>query len=77
MSGMTPKRLAEIEARNEWQPTHRHYKGGLYRYVGLARNSETGEILVIYQDVDGLLWARPRGMFSEIMPNGQRRFAPL
>lgn len=29
--------------------THRHYKGGLYRVIGVARHSETEERLVVYE----------------------------
>lgn len=46
---------------------YRHYKGGLYSVIGIARHSETGEFLVIYRPEYGerALWARPLAMFSE------------
>jgi hypothetical protein len=46
---------------------YRHYKGKVYRVVGLARHSETLEPLVVYQALyeDHGLWVRPAGMFSE------------
>lgn len=45
----------------------RHFKGGEYRVVGLARHSETGEELVVYQALygDGELWVRPASMWLE------------
>ena len=49
---------------------YRHFKGGLYEVLGIARHSETEEHLVIYRPVtgDGTWWARPRDMFREIVP---------
>lgn len=50
---------------------YRHYKGGAYRVVGLARHSETLEPLVVYQALYGErgLWVRPAGMFVETIPD--------
>jgi len=61
---------------------YRHYKGGEYRVVGLARHSETLEPLVVYQALYGEqgLWVRPAAMFVEIIVHdGQRvpRFASI
>ncbi len=46
---------------------YRHYKGGEYEVVGLARHSETLEPLVVYRALygEGGLWVRPAGMWSE------------
>jgi hypothetical protein len=46
---------------------YRHYKGGLYEVLGVARHSETHEELVVYRPLygEGGLWARPRQMFLE------------
>lgn len=46
---------------------YRHYKGGEYRVVGLARHSESLEPLVVYEALYGAggLWVRPAAMFSE------------
>ncbi len=48
---------------------YRHYKGGEYQVVGLARHSESLEPLVVYQALDGEhgLWVRPAAMWSEIV----------
>lgn len=46
---------------------YRHYKGGLYTVMDVARHSETGEWLVVYRPEYGerLLWVRPLAMFLE------------
>lgn len=62
---------------DSFEPTHRHYKGGLYRRLFEARHSETEELLTVYQSADGRYWVRPTGMFEERLPDGRRRFAPL
>lgn len=45
---------------------YRHYKGGLYQVLGVARHSETLEPLVIYRPLygEGALWVRPHAMFT-------------
>lgn len=46
---------------------YRHFKGGEYEVIGLARSSETLEALVLYKPLYGDLgvWARPYAMFVE------------
>jgi hypothetical protein len=46
---------------------YRHYKGGLYEVLGVARHSETDEELVVYRPLYGerRLWVRPKAMFVE------------
>lgn len=61
---------------------YRHYKGGEYRVLGLARHSETLEPLVVYQALYGErgLWVRPQPMFvGEVAHEGNRvaRFAHI
>lgn len=59
----------------------RHYKGNLYKKLGIARHSETLEELVLYETLYendlGKLWVRPRKMFEENLPTGSPRFAPV
>jgi cyclomaltodextrinase / maltogenic alpha-amylase / neopullulanase len=47
--------------------TYRHYKGGLYRVLHIARHSESLENFVVYQALygDGNVWVRPLDMFME------------
>ncbi len=44
---------------------YRHFKGGLYEVLGVARHSETEEELVVYRTGRGDWWVRPRAMFEE------------
>lgn len=46
---------------------YRHFKGRYYLVLGVARHSETGELLVVYQPLYGeAQWfVRPLAMFEE------------
>ena len=53
---------------------YRHYKGGRYEVIEMARHSETLEPMVVYRALYGQhgLWVRPAHMWSEpIAVNGQ------
>lgn len=45
----------------------RHFKGNLYRVLGVALHSENGEEMVVYQALYGQmgLWVRPAAMWLE------------
>ena len=47
--------------------SYRHYKGSLYKVVGVANHSETLEEMVVYEAQYGKkeLWVRPLEMFLE------------
>ncbi len=78
-----PAPLPAVAALPDAKPgRYRHYKGGEYEVVGVARHSETLEPLVIYRPLYNQtgLWARPHAMFfEEVDVNGrlQPRFALL
>lgn len=51
---------------------YKHYKGHNYEVIGVARNSETLEEMVIYKALydspefgENALWVRPKEMFLE------------
>ena len=59
---------------------YRHFKGGEYRVLGIARHSEGLEPMVVYRPLygEGGLWVRPVSMFvGEVEHQGviQPRFA--
>lgn len=53
---------------------YRHYKGGEYQVIGVARHSETEELLVVYRPLYGErgLWVRPLTMFTETLERDGR-----
>ena len=57
----------------EFQPgKYRHFKGGEYELIGMARHSETLEPMVVYRALygEGGLWVRPAAMWGEIVDKG-------
>ena len=59
--------------------TYRHYKGNLYKIIGLAKHSETLEDMIVYTSIKtGDLWDRPYKMWSEIVDDkGTLRFMSI
>ena len=53
---------------------YRHFKGGEYEVLGVARHSETQEPLVVYRPLynDTGLWVRPVTMFLETVEHEGR-----
>lgn len=61
---------------------YRHYRGGVYEVVAVARHSETQAPMVVYRPLDSDIgwWVRPHAMFFEtgwFEGKHQRRFTPL
>ena len=56
--------------------TYKHFKGNMYKVVGIAKHSETCEDMVVYESLrNGTLWVRPAHMWNEVVDdNGTLRF---
>lgn len=54
---------------------YRHFKGGEYELLYLARHSETGEEMVVYRALYGDygVWVRPAAMWNEEVEHEGRR----
>jgi cyclomaltodextrinase len=54
---------------------YRHFKGNEYDVIGIARDSETLQLLVVYRALYGEhgLWVRPLEMFVEVIERGGER----
>ena len=46
---------------------YRHFKGGEYEVLAIAKDSETLQEVVVYKALygDGAVWVRPKAMFLE------------
>ena len=55
---------------------YRHFKGNMYRVIGMTHHSETMEDMVVYQALYGEmgLWVRPRHMFTETVERDGKTF---
>ena len=55
---------------------YRHFKGGEYQVLGVARHSETLEEMVVYRALygEGGLWVRPSAMWNETVEREGRVF---
>ena len=55
---------------------YRHFKGGEYEVLCIAKHSETGEDMVVYRALyeDGETWVRPVAMFEETVVRDGKTF---
>ena len=77
ISDMQPE--AETETEVEIGAKYRHYKGGEYEVIAVARHSENNEELVVYKSLaNGTVWARPKAIFCGKALNGaEQRFVKI
>ena len=56
--------------------TYKHFKGNMYKVVGIAKHSETLEEMVVYEALyNNTLWVRPISMWNEVVDDkGTLRF---
>lgn len=59
--------MTDRQAKQLSRGRYRHYKGGEYDVIDVARHSETEELMVVYRPLYGEreLWVRPLSMFKE------------
>ena len=51
---------------------YKHFKGNLYEVIAIAKHTETEEMMVVYQEVDGeTTYARPLNMFVSKVDKGK------
>lgn len=51
------------------QGIYKHYKGGYYRVLAVGKHCETGEEMVVYQNIvkPELIWIRPMHDFLDVV----------
>lgn len=75
--------LSPPPAEPAWTPTHRHYKGTLYRVtkrgkrIWAGNDERNGSMLVEYDNAAGGEFALSEGDFDSEVEDGIRRYAPL
>jgi hypothetical protein len=55
---------------------YRHFKGNEYEVIGVAKDSETLQAMVVYRALYGEhgLWVRPVAMFTEVIERDGQKF---
>lgn len=55
---------------------YRHFKGNEYQVIGVAKHSETLELMVVYRALYGEqgLWVRPASMWNEMVEREGKTF---
>ncbi len=55
---------------------YKHFKGHVYKAIGIAKHSETLEELVVYINIEDEndIWLRPEKMFTEIITRDGKSF---
>ena len=74
---LAEKMLMDFPLPEDGSRYFQHFKGGHYRYVRTAFDSETKERMVIYQALygDKQYWVRPEKMFFETVTRDGRKIA--
>ncbi|WP_298912317.1 DUF1653 domain-containing protein [uncultured Roseobacter sp.] len=63
--GKTPFATGSGGERAVWVATHLHRKGGLYRVLAHGILEADRSEVVIYDDVEGTIWVRPKSEFED------------
>lgn len=59
------KEVKKVESEIGIGSTWKHYKGGTYKVIAVALQTETEEILIVYTDNVGNVFARPVKMWFD------------
>ena len=65
------------EAKKKIPPgKYQHFKGNVYEVIGIAKHSETEEIMVVYRACYGAndIWVRPAKMWNESVERNGKTF---
>ena len=81
-AGAEPQAFERFALMELARGRYRHFKGGEYEVIDVARDSETEQPMVVYRALYGDfgLWVRSLAMFTEIVERDGvrvRRFAPI
>ena len=71
-----PSREAPTLAKAPPRPgLYRHFKGGEYEFLSVARHSETKELLAVYRSVEDreTIWVRPLEMFTGMVDHADTK----
>lgn len=61
----SPGHRVLARSAGDWRPTHRHRKGGLYRFLAVGQAEADRSAVAIYDDADGTIWVRDLAEFSD------------
>lgn len=69
MTAVATRRVSSAPQALPEPGLYRHFKGGEYEVLEVARHSETEELLVVYcsRDDPTTIWVRPLEMFTELV----------
>lgn len=74
MANMSDRIELSEDAKDFKLGTYRHFKGGMYRALYIAHDSETCAEMVVYQGIDSDdVWVRPLAMFLETLDKPEYR----
>jgi hypothetical protein len=80
---MAASKLRALAPAPAWTPTHRHYKGALYRVtkrgkrIWAGNDDRNGALVVEYDNAAGGEFALPDADFDGEVEGGRRRYEPL
>jgi hypothetical protein len=82
MTGVATREASQLAQTVPVPGLYRHFKGGEYKLLSVARHSETEELLAVYRSVEDreTIWVRPLEMFTGMVDHADAklpRFEPV